>query len=95
MQLYDNKDVGEIKKALSHCVREYVFARILDDFLGTGTVFLGLLFIIQVVFAVFPWIILPVLWYGAIIFFAVFVIITIIYKCFIHPPSHLFIADFL
>ncbi|MGB7567636.1 MAG: hypothetical protein WBM07_07245, partial [Chitinivibrionales bacterium] len=69
MTLSINHDSLEVRRALQAYRRGHVFSLVLV-FIGKAACFLlGALIIFQLVFALMPWTLLPVLWDGSIVAF--------------------------
>ena len=91
----DNNDFSAIKESLVRFRREFILLNLLSALAIVAIACFGLLTLVQIVFAVFPWSLLPVLWDAVVALFMAMTIGFVIDKCFLHRRPLLRIAAIL
>ncbi|MGB7568811.1 MAG: hypothetical protein WBM07_13205 [Chitinivibrionales bacterium] len=87
MNISTNQDALNVRRALKTYRRGHVSSLVLM-FIGKAACFLlGALIIFQLVFALMPWTLLPVLWDGSIVAFGVAALFFFLSKCVVHKPT--------
>ncbi len=84
MTLTINQDTLKVRRALQTYRRAYVFSLVLVFISKAAVVLFGALILLQLIFSLLPWTLLPVLWDGSIVIFGAVVLFFTFYKCVLH-----------